>query len=239
MIVVPMVADSVTAGPAGATDRQQHRATGGNVLRMPRLPTSLIWVRTDTAGADHALVDDGRGLTARGVAVAAAPIPYTCRYELLTDEHWEAVRLEVTVEGGGWLRTVRLERALGRWRVSTAEQGDLDRALRAAGHPSVGLPGTEEPGRLDRALDVDLGAAPLFNTLPIRRLRLADRPADEQHRITVAWVRVPSLEVLAVEQVYTLLGPGRIRYRSGTFSADISVDPDGYVRHYPGLAERG
>ncbi|MDG4763258.1 putative glycolipid-binding domain-containing protein [Solwaraspora sp. WMMD406] len=206
---------------------------------MPTMPKSVIWVRTDTGGADHALVDDRRGLNARGVAVAATPLPYTCQYELTTDEDWTAVRLTVTTEGAGWLRTVRMERALGRWRVSTAEQGDLDRALRAVGQRPVGLPGTEEPGRLDAALDVDLGAAPLFNTLPIRRLKLAGRPPGEEHRITVAWVRVPGLEVLAAEQIYTTAGPDRVGYRSGSFATELTVDPDGYVTHYPGLAERG
>jgi uncharacterized protein len=183
-------------------------------------------------------LDDRSGLTARGVAVAAAPLPFRCQYELSTDENWAAARLTVTAEGAGWLRTVRMERALGRWRVSTAEQGDLDRALRAAGHPPVGLPGTEEPGRLDTALDVDLGAAPLFNTLPVRRLRLLDSPAGAEHRLTVAWVRVPGLEVLPVEQIYTVLAPDRVRYRSGSFTAELTVDPDGYVVHYPGLAQR-
>ncbi|WFE25506.1 putative glycolipid-binding domain-containing protein [Solwaraspora sp. WMMD791] len=205
---------------------------------MPTLPKSIIWARTDTGGADHALFDDRRGLTARGVSMAAAPLPYSCHYELATDEQWESARLTVTAEGAGWLRTVRMERALGRWRVSTAEQGDLDGALRAAGHPPVGLPGTEEPGRLDPALDVDLGGAPLFNTLVVRRLRLAQRPAGEEHRLTVAWVRVPSLEVLPVEQVYTVLDADRVRFRSGSFTAELTVDPDGFVRHYPGLAQR-
>ena len=205
---------------------------------MPTLPKSIIWARSDTTGADHVLFDDRSGLTARGVAVAAVPLPFRCQYELSTDENWAAARLTVTAEGAGWLRTVRMERALGRWRVSTAEQGDLDRALRAAGHPPVGLPGTEEPGRLDTALDVDLGAAPLFNTLPVRRLRLLDSPAGAEHRLTVAWVRVPGLEVLPVEQIYTVLAPDRVRYRSGSFTAELTVDPDGYVVHYPGLAQR-
>ncbi|MFV2008221.1 MULTISPECIES: putative glycolipid-binding domain-containing protein [unclassified Micromonospora] len=205
---------------------------------MPTLPKSIVWTRTDTGGADQVLFDDQRGLTARGVAVAAAPLPYSCHYELATDEQWAAVRLTVTVEGAGWLRTVRMERALGRWRVSTAEQGDLDRALRAAGRSPVGLPGTEEPGRLDAALDVDLDAAPLFNTLPIRRLRLSEQPAGQEHRLVAAWVRVPSLEVMPMEQTYTVLGADRVRYRSDSFTADVTVDPDGFVLHYPGLAQR-
>jgi hypothetical protein len=205
---------------------------------MQTLPKSLFWRRTDTAGADHALIDDAHGLYARGVAVAATPVPYTCRYELVTDEGWATVRLDVTAEGAGWLRTVRLERAAGRWRVTTGEQGDLDRALVAAGHARAGLPGTEEPDRLVDAIDVDLGAAPLFNTLPVRRLGLAHAPAGTEHTIEVAWVRVPSLEVIAAEQRYAALDTGAVRFSSASFTAELALDADGYVTHYPGLAER-
>jgi hypothetical protein len=204
---------------------------------MATLPKSRFWHRVDTAGAEHAVVDDQRGLYARGVAMAASPIPYTCRYDLVTDDGWATARVEVSAEGAGWLRTVRLERAAGRWRVTTAEQGDLDRALAAARQPRAGLPGMEDPARLGIALDVDLGGSPLFNTLPVRRLGLLGAAPGTEHRLTVAWVLVPSLEVLAAEQVYTALGDGRVRYRSGTFTADLDVDPDGYVVHYPGLAE--
>jgi hypothetical protein len=144
----------------------------------------------------------------------------------------------VTAEGAGWRRTVRLERAAGRWRVTTAEQGDLDAALVAAGRPRAGLPGTEEPSRLDDAIDIDLGNAPLFNTLPVRRLGLLSAPAGTEHRLYMAFVRVPSLEVLRSEQVYTVLGDGRVRYASGTFTAELALDASGWVVHYPGLATR-
>lgn len=205
---------------------------------MPTLPKSLFWRRLDTAGADHVVLADAHGLQARGVAVAASPVPYTCRYELVTDEAWTSNRLEVIAEGGGWLRSIRLERAAGRWRASTAEQGDLDRALTAAGHPRAGLPGTDEPERFDAALDVDLGEAPLFNTLPIRRLRLRAAKSGSEHVVTVAWVRVPSLELVAAQHIYTGIDATRVRFDSAGFSAELQLDADGYVTHYPGLADR-
>jgi hypothetical protein len=205
---------------------------------MPTLPTSLFWSRTDVEGSDHALIDDRAGLQAQGTAVAAAPVPYSCRYELVTDDGWATVRLEVTAEGGGWLRSVRLAHAAGRWRITTSEQGDLSRALVTAGQPRVGLPGTEDQDRLADAVDVDLGAAPLFNTLPVRRLGLLDAAPGTELRLTMAWVTVPSLEVFPSEQVYTALGDRRIRYSSGSFTADLELDERGYVTHYPGLARR-
>ncbi|MFC0526848.1 putative glycolipid-binding domain-containing protein [Phytohabitans kaempferiae] len=205
---------------------------------MATLPKALLWQRTDTTGTDLALVDDRRGLHARGVATATDPIPFVCRYELVTDETWSTAHLDVSVEGAGWLRTLRLERAAGRWRVTTAEQGDLDRVLTQAGHAPAGLPGTEEPDRLHGAIDVDLAGAPLPNTLPIRRLGLLDAPAGTSHKLTMAWVLVPSLEVLPSDQVYSVVDERTIRFDIDGFGADLAVDQEGYVLTYPGLAAR-
>ncbi|KWV30859.1 putative glycolipid-binding domain-containing protein [Micromonospora rifamycinica] len=203
------------------------------------MPRSLFWSRTDTAGAEHAVLDDGAGpgFAAYGTQLAVDPIPYTCRYRLATEADGTTTSLAVEVEGAGWSRTVRLERGADGWRVRTGEQGDLDAALRAAGRPPTGLPGIEDTDRLHEALDVDLGGSALFNTLPIRRLGLAGAASSTEHRITVAWVLVPSLEVVAGEQVYTALGPGRVGFASDTFRAELTVDDTGVVRHYPGLAE--
>jgi uncharacterized protein len=143
----------------------------------------------------------------------------------------------VIVEGAGFLRSVRLERAAGRWRVTANEQGNLDAALLAAGQNRVDQPGCEDPGTLHAALDVDLGGSPMANTLPIRRLRLLDLPGV-QHTIEVAWVLVPSLEVVVSSQLYRSEGNGVVHFTSGSFTADLQVDERGYVRHYPGLADR-
>jgi hypothetical protein len=206
---------------------------------MATLPSSLFWQRLDTAGVEHTLADHRSGLLARGTAVAVDPIAYTCRYELRTDESWVTARLDVSSEGAAWMRTLRLELAAGRWRATTAEQGDLDGALAAAGHAGAGLPGTEDPDLLFGAFDVDLTGSPLTNTLPIRRLGLLKAEPGVAHRLSVAWVLVPSLEVVQADQIYTVLGDGKLRFASETFSADLEVDDDGFVIHYPGLARRG
>jgi hypothetical protein len=199
------------------------------------LPKTVFWDRLDTTGAEQALLDDRAGLYARGTMIASDPVPHTARYSLQVDQGWTSVRLEVTAEGAGWLRSIRLERAAGEWHVSAGEQGDLDAALVAAGRARAELPGSEEPERLHEALDVDLGDCPLTNTLPIRRLGLLGEKPGTSRTITAAWVLVPSLAVVPSKQTYTVLGEGRFRYASGTFTADITVDENGYVTHYPGL----
>jgi hypothetical protein len=205
---------------------------------MPVLPRSILWRRLDRTGTDHALFSERSGFYARGTMMAAGPVPYTCGYELLVDESWVTARLSVTAEGAGWLRGVKLERAAGRWRVTASEQGDLDGALRSSGHPRAGLPGMEDPELLRDALDVDLEFCPLLNTPPVRRHGLLRARPGTSSALTVAFVRVPSLEVLAVQQVYTALGDGRVRFESDSFRADLTLDADGYVVHYPELAER-
>jgi len=201
------------------------------------LTTALFWRRTDTAGAEHAICLERGGLRARGTALCATPVPYACRYEVLTDEAWATTRCEVTVEGAGFVRSVRLERAAGRWRVTATEQGSLDAALLAAGHARANQPGCEEPLRLSTALDIDLGGSPLTNTLPIRRLGLLEQPG-QRHDVEVAWILVPSLEVVPSTQTYQAERDGVVRFASGSFTAHITVDERGYVREYPGLAER-
>jgi uncharacterized protein len=204
---------------------------------MPTLPAAKFWDRQDTTGAEHTLIDARTGLYARGTQVTVDPIAYTARYELQTDPAWTTTRLEVSTEGAGWARSLRLELAAGRWRATTTEQGNLDAVLAAAGHARSGLPGTEDPDLLLGAYDIDLTGSPLTNTLPIRRLDLLKAEPGVAHRISVAWVLLPSLEVVQADQIYTLVGPGVVRFANETFSADLIVDDDGFVADYPGLAK--
>jgi uncharacterized protein len=92
---------------------------------------------------------------------------------------------------------------------------------------------------LDGATDVDISLTPLTNTLPIRRLRLAE---GESRSIRVAYVDAPSLELTAAEQRYTCIARdlhgGRYLYESGSFRAELSVDADGLVLDYEGLWRR-
>jgi Putative glycolipid-binding len=107
-----------------------------------------------------------------------------------------------------------------------------------------------ERGRLhlelvgERELDVelgdcdffDLGSSPLFNSLPVLRDELLERgPA---HDYVMRWVGVPELEVTEAPQQYEPLGDGIVRFRSGSFTADIEFGADCFVVNYPGLAER-
>jgi hypothetical protein len=95
-----------------------------------------------------------------------------------------------------------------------------------------------------RSLEVDLGDAdffdlgwsPLFNSLPVISDGLLEHgPA---HNYVMRWVDVPSLETHMSEQGYEPLGDGLVRFRAGTFTADIRFDEAGLVVEYPGIATR-
>jgi uncharacterized protein len=178
---------------------------------------------------EQTLLADASGLHARGTQLGAEPVPFTCRYELYTDADWATARFEATVEGPGFTRTLRMERAAGRWRVTASEQGTL---------AGVAGPGIECADELSSAVDIDLAFSPLTNTLPVRRLGLLDAPVSTAHNLAMAFVELPSLAVVHSVQTYTVAGAGAIFFRSGTFEEEITVDGHGYVLHYPGLATR-
>jgi hypothetical protein len=78
----------------------------------------------------------------------------------------------------------------------------------------------------------DLGYSPLFNSLPV--LPGLEAASD----FTMAFVAVPSLQVSSSEQRYEPLDERSVRFRSGTFVADLQFDEEGFVVRYEGLAER-
>jgi hypothetical protein len=178
---------------------------------------------------EQTLLADASGLHARGTQLGAEPVPFTCRYELYTDADWATARFDATVDGPGFTRTLRMERAAGRWRVTASEQGVLAGAA---------TPGIESANELSSAVDIDLAFSPLTNALPVRRLGLLDAPVSTAHDLAMAFVELPSLAVVHSVQTYTVAGAGAIFLRSGTFEEEITVDEQGYVVHYPGLATR-
>jgi hypothetical protein len=89
---------------------------------------------------------------------------------------------------------------------------------------------------LDELDFFDLGLSPLFNSLPVWRDRLLDHGVARDY--VMRFVSVPELTVTESEQRYEPLGEGRLRFRSGDFTADLTFDDEGVVVRYEGLAER-
>jgi hypothetical protein len=186
---------------------------------------ALTWIREDGTGAEHCRVEIvDTTLRAEGVQVGSRPRAYRLDYELATGPHFHTWLLRARVHGDDWDRVLELVRApTGQWRCDT----------RATGAPEIGRPGGD-PATWSEALDCDLAFSPLTNTMPILRERLAEGrgPVD----LLMAWVSVPDLSIRASRQRYEPVDAHHVRYRSGSFSAEIEIDDDGLVRRYPGLA---
>ena len=154
------------------------------------------------------LRDDG--LAATGAQVGAEPAPYRAVYELEARREWVTRRLRVDVAGVGSLE------------------------LRHDGKGTWA--GVENAAELEGVLDCDLAFSPLTNLMPVRRHRLHEQPGAVD--FAIAWVSLPDLKVHRSEQRYEHLAPGRVRFSSDGFVADLELDSDGLVLVYPGLARR-
>ena len=150
------------------------------------------------------------GLTATGAQVGSAPTPYRAAYELEARGDWATRRLRVEVGG----------------------VGSLELRHDGKGHWS----GVENAAELEGVLDCDLAFSPLTNLMPVRRHGLHEQPGAVDFEM--AWVSLPDLKVHRSEQRYEHLAPGRVRFSSDGFTADLELDAEGLVVVYPGLARR-
>lgn len=204
---------------------------GGTGARRTHTTRMLAWVGVDCQRLEAARVVLGeRGMRATGSMVSCQQEgieTHSTSYSLTTDELGVAQRL-----------TVRTTRAEGEQHVTLtrSEEGIwlVDHGQNAARTTFGG------------ALDVDLAFSPLFNTLPVRRLDL--HRSTGRHELPVVFVALPSLEVVRVSQTYRTVSLGEqgeltmigISSESGeSFEAEFTVDTDGLVMDYPGLAHRG
>lgn len=159
---------------------------------------------------------------------------FASAWELDVAPGWITRRLVVTSRGFGWSRTLELARSeTGAWTADASHSGTSE----------LPTPGLAPVTDLTRAVDCDLGLCPVTNTMPIRRLGVLGGGVAETH-LVMAWVDMPSLRVIRSDQVYASGAPTdaarRVHYQSFSrdFSAHLSVDDDGLVIDYPGLASR-
>ena len=173
----------------------------------------LVWRGLDVWRAESAFVQiESNRLTAHGTQLGAEA--YRLDYQLRTGPEFVTESVELSLLQGGGLRRLQLARYPdGSW---TADDRPLP--------------------ELKGALDCDVLASPIFNTMPV--LRHAMLAGGEPRDLVMAFVTVPDLGVTRSEQRYTPLGARRINYASGDFIADIHFDADGFVTLYEDYLER-
>lgn len=178
----------------------------------------IIWRRImDDLSFEHAqLRHTATGPELRGIVlIAESGAPMRIDYRVSCDAAWQTRSVDVEQAYQGERRILRLTHdGAGRWT--------------AGGQPAPDL---------DGCTDVDLGVSPSTNALPVNRLRL---PIGGAHVIRAAWVRFPSLQIVAAQQSYERTAETRYRYRSLTsgFEALVDVDADGLPTEYAGIWRR-
>jgi hypothetical protein len=191
----------------------------------PALATMLTWGGVDASRLEAVRVVVGdRGIRATGSVIAAATdaVPaYSASYSLSTDEAGVIGRFTVRTTTSAGEQHVTLSRSEeGIWLVD---------------HGS-GVARTE----FDGAVDVDLAGSPLLAALPMRRLGLHRLPSE--HELPMVFVDLPSLDVELTQQTYRTVsvGPERsvVCFATARRQAELTVDADGLVIDYPGLARR-
>jgi uncharacterized protein len=129
------------------------------------------------------------------------------------------------LDGGGCLRTARIERTDGRVLELFADGAGGWSDDRAEPLPE-----------LRGCIDLDIWPTPLTNSLPIWRQSWTD---GEPQRFGMAWVDAETMSVRRDLQTYTRLDATHYRYQGADgFERIIEVDADGLVLSYPGLFER-
>ena len=173
------------------------------------------WIPDEGPGMEHlALRQEGDTIVAQGVVIGGRfGADYGASYTIHCDAAWRVRHALVEVAGGGELELVA--DGEGHWQ---------------------GVDGAPIE-QLDGCIDIDLTASCFTNTLPIRRLGDA---LAQRREIDVAWVWIPELKVEKAKQAYTRLGADRYRFEGlgSGFQADLQVDGEGLVVHYPGLFNR-
>ena len=81
---------------------------------------------------------------------------------------------------------------------------------------------------------IDISLTPLTNSLPINSLKMA---IGESHEFSLIYIDVLEAEMRLDHQKYTRQSSNSYRFENdgGKFTADITVDEDGFVIDYPKL----
>ncbi|AYF76494.1 hypothetical protein D7D52_24750 [Nocardia yunnanensis] len=186
----------------------------------PRWPSVLTWRAHNASRMESVrVVVSGNRIRAAGRIIAGDcedHPAFSASYDLVTDEAGVTKRL-----------SLRSTLATGERHASIARDEE-NYWLIDAGNTHV-------RSTFGGALDVDVVLSPFFNTLPIRRYGLAHTSEDVQ--VPVVYVRLPDLLVQEASLTYSS-GPDGIHVLSPVSSATVTVDDDGFLLDYPGLAER-
>lgn len=177
----------------------------------------ILWRRLDQPGHEACYLtahEVTRELV--GTAVFAEQQQPCClAYRIGCDAQWQT-------------RTATVEGWIGRRPIAIALRVDAHHHWHVNGQRITEVTG---------CIDLDLNFSPVTNLLPIRRLNLA---IGESAEVRAAWLRMPTLHLEPLAQVYRRLSETTYQYESadGAFVAQLQVNASGFVTHYPTIWEQ-
>ncbi|WP_407662877.1 putative glycolipid-binding domain-containing protein [Mycobacterium tilburgii] len=182
----------------------------------------LTWRAPDISRMESVRVQvSGKRIKATGRIVAAATDSNPALgafYELQTDDSGATKRFGLTITLAERERQLAIARDEENMWMITDHQGEWREGYQGA-------------------LDVDVVFSPFFNALPIRRLGLHEH-ADST-ALPMVYVNVPEMSVTPATVSYASEGRlDGIKLHSPVADTTVSVDADGFIVDYPGLAER-
>lgn len=162
---------------------------------------------------------NGKRIKAAGRIIAGAcdeHPAFSASYDLVTDESGVTKRLSVRSAVVAGESQISISRdSQGFWLIDSASPTRSD---------------------FDGALDTELVWSPFFNTLAIRRLGLHGADASDQ-QVPVVYVGLPDLTARAETLTYRG-GPTEFEVDSPMGHSRVTVDSDGFVVGYDGMAHR-
>lgn len=178
---------------------------------------NIIWKGIEYHSLEDCIVDIKGGTlnVVSTIAGSYSGITYLVRYNLQTNASGETMALSIHGALNDKIHKVELNKLSdGLWQVNNNIVDDFTGCM-----------------------DVDIAITPFTNTLPIRRLNL--QPGEEQE-IRVIYFDVLEGAVKQLSQKYKCLTPTKYHYENvpNDFEANITVDEDGLVVHYPTLFTR-
>ncbi|GAC85015.1 putative glycolipid-binding domain-containing protein [Gordonia paraffinivorans] len=203
------------SSPQTAPENGQSSAT------TDEFKTVLTWRGEDTDRLEQVrLVVSGSRIKAYGRIIAAATDEqeaFSASYELQTTDAGVTKRL-----------TVHLIREAGETQFGITRDGEGTWLVRRPDGEVI-------QSDFDGAEDVDLALSPMFNALPLRRLKLG--PGSPTVDVPVVYLYLPDGEVKSATVSYTVREDG-IGLVSPLATTTLTLDENGFVIDYPTLARR-
>jgi hypothetical protein len=181
------------------------------------MQTNLLWTGREYYSMENCLVsskEDGTEINSTIIGYYDKKI-YKVDYRIKTNNKWETIFFEINSRYKNQIQSIKaIGDGKGNW-----------------------MSDNENLNEFYECIDIDIPLTPLTNTLPIKRLQLAEGQSRE---IKVLYLDLLAKEIKPVQQKYSRISSFEYHYENvpNDFEATIAVDESGFVVDYPPLFVR-